>query len=168
MGRYNGFTCTRKTNTCGELTMETRPLTIDDLQDVITLENSIPHDNTWEPSTDEDQRPIITAGNAFGIFENNVLAGKVGFIDTKNDGWQVDGLCVDKLFRGKKYGKTLFAYAVEQIIRKEHPNQLMLYVYLGNSSAIIIYLQTGFVIQDFIKDKYGPGKHRLKLIQKLS
>ncbi len=148
--------------------METRSLTIADLEHVIVLENSIPHDDTWEPSTSEDQLPIISRGNAFGIFENNVLIGKVGFIETEQEGWQVDGLCVDKTFRGKGYGKKLFEYAIKEITQKEHPSQLMLYVFPGNSSAISIYLHMGFIIHDFIKDKYGPGKHRLKLIQKIS
>ena len=143
--------------------METRRLTIADLEHVIILENSIPHDDTWEPSTTEDQLPIISAGNAFGIFEKNSLIGKVGFIKTEKEGWQVDGLCVDKKFRGKGYGKTLFEYATKEIIRKEHPSQLILYVFPGTSSAISIYLRIGFVIHDFIKDKYGPGKHRIKL-----
>jgi ribosomal protein S18 acetylase RimI-like enzyme len=70
--------------------------------------------------------------------------------------------------RGKKYGSKLFDYAMQAIVEKVHPSQLILYTSPDNSAAISIYIRAGFVIREWISDKYGPGKHRLKLTKNIT
>jgi|GEM_PF-6808864 len=147
--------------------MDFRPLTPADLPAVMHLEQSMPGSPLWEPAKEEDQSSIIRDGNNFGIFEHDTLIGKVGFWDTKTDGWEVDGMIIDTRFRGKHYGSRLFMSALRAITEKEHPSELILYTHPHNSPAIAIYLKAGFTIQDLVKDKYGPDKPRIKMTKKL-
>ena len=148
--------------------MVTRPLTIHELDILITLEHSLADSLAWAPATKEEQQPLVARGDVFGIFEGTALVGKVGFLETEHGDWQVDGLIIDPRHHGKGLGTILFRYALDSIIRKSHPTQLHLFVYPKNSAAIILYLRHGFVIQELIPDKYGPGKDRLKLIKIIS
>lgn len=141
-----------------------RPLTLTDLDTVIAVEHAVPDSLAWEPATKEDQESLIARGNIFGIFEDEKLIGKVGFIDKGNEGWQVDGLIIDKQRRGKKYGEKLFEYAIHEIM-KTNLTIIFLFVYPKNSTAIGIYLKSGFIIDEYIQNKYGPGKDRLKMIK---
>lgn len=138
-----------------------------DLPRVMKLEQSIPDSFAWQSATKEEQLPIINADNTYGIFENNVLIGKVGFINDSGKEWHVDGLILDSKFRNKGYGKKLFSYALESFIKKVHPDKISLYVYPQNSAAITLYLRNGFIIKEWISDKYGPGKHRLKMVKNI-
>lgn len=147
--------------------MELRPLTLNDLNAVMELEASLPHSIIWEPSTEGDQLLIISKNNAFGIFDNNKLIGKIGFWDTKTEGWEVDGLIIDQIFRRKGYGKKLLRYALDAIVQKIRPSLLVLYTHPENSAAISLYLHEGFLIREWVADKYGPGKDRLRMIKTL-
>ncbi len=147
--------------------MNFRPLTIADIESVMTLEQSLPDSLSWKSATVDEQLPIIENGNEYGVFENTILIGKVGFEKSETNTWHVDGLIIANKFRGKQYGSQLFTYALEQCINKEHPTTLELFVYPKNSSAISLYLKNGFVIKEWINNKYGEGKHRLKLIKQL-
>lgn len=147
--------------------MEFKPLTFDDLKSVMILERSLPNSLSWEPASEKNQSSIIQKGDNFGVFENNMLIGKVGFWDTKTEGWEVDGMIIDKKYRGKNIGTKLFDYALKTITEKVHPSQLVLFTYPENATAISIYLRAGFVIREWISDKYGPGKHRLKMTKKV-
>lgn len=143
--------------------MNFRPLTLADLPAVMHLEQSMPDSVMWEPAKEEDQASIIRHGNNFGVFENNVLIGKVGFWDTKTEGWEVDGMIIDTQFRNKRYGSRLLTFALHAITEKENPSALILYTHPGNSSAIMIYLRAGFTLHGWIADKYGPGKPRIQM-----
>lgn len=144
--------------------MNFRILTIDDIDSVMELEESIPNSLSWKSATREEQLPIIQSSNEYGIFENNALIGKVGF-EFENNTWHVDGLIVHAEYRLKGFGKKLFEYALQHFISKEHPKELTIFVYPENSSAISLYLRNGFIIKEWIANKYGDGKHRLKLIK---
>ena len=148
--------------------MDFRPLTPADLPAVMRLEQSMPGSLMWEPAKEEDQSSIIRDGNNFGIFDSNVLVGKVGFWDTKTEGWEVDGMIIDTKFRGKHYGSVLFTSALLAITAKEHPSVFVLYTHPANSPAIAIYLKSGFTIQEWVPDKYGPGKPRIKMTKPTS
>lgn len=147
--------------------MDFRPLTLDDLATVMQLEHSLSNSLSWEPAREEDQASIIKNGNNFGVFEDAVLVGKVGFWDTKTEGWEVDGMIIAQQYRGKKYAGKLFDYSLNVFTQKVRPVQLQLFTHPENSAAISLYLRRGFVIREWIADKYGPGKHRIKMTKEL-
>lgn len=136
-----------------------------DISIVMRLEHSMPHSTLWEPATVEDQMRIINSGNMFGMYTNDVLIGKVGFWQSPDDGWEVDGLIIDAPFRNRSYGSQLFTYAMERISKKEHPTSYVLYTHPHNIAAIILYLKAGFIVTGFHTNKYGPGKDRLRMIK---
>jgi len=148
--------------------MDFRPLTLADLDAVMALERSLTNSLAWEPATEEDQIAIIREGNNFGVFENGTLIGKVGFFDTITEGWEIDGMIIASTRRGQKYGSKLFEYAVNAIINKVHPDRFTLYTHPDNTAALSLYMKRGFTQRDMIKDKYGPGKHRIKLTKSLA
>jgi ribosomal protein S18 acetylase RimI-like enzyme len=141
---------------------------MEDITSIMDIEHSVPDSLAWASATEEEQIPIVAAGNVYGIFEKETLVGKVGFIEVDKKTWQVDGLVIQPQYHGKKYGTTLFTKALAAIIDKIHPTYIQLFVYPENSSAISLYLHCGFIIKEWISDKYGPGKHRLKLVKTIS
>ena len=145
--------------------MNFRPLTVVDIDSVMALEQSLPDSLSWKSATMKEQLPIVERGNEYGVFENDVLIGKVGFELSPEHEWHVDGLIVMNAYRGKEYGTRLFDYALKQFTEKAHPKSLVLFVYPENSPATSLYLRNGFIIKEWIANKYGEGKHRLKMIK---
>lgn len=142
---------------------EFKPVHEEDIQSVMDLELSMPDSPFWAAASKDEQLAIIRNGNMFGIYEEGALIGKVGFWNSPDDGWEVDGMIVQQALRNKKYGTRLFDYAIKQILTNVHPERLTLYTHPHNTAAILMYLRGGFVITDYIRDKYGPGKHRIQM-----
>lgn len=140
-----------------------RPVPPEDLDSVMRLEQSMPHSLLWESASKEDQMNIIGQGSMYGVYVNGTLIGKVGFWDSPDDGWEVDGMIVDDKYRNKKYGTQLLSYALRRITETEHPSSLVLYTHPHNVPAIILYLKVGFLIVGYVANKYGQGKDRLRM-----
>lgn len=145
-----------------------RTLTPQDIDAVMALEQSIPDSVMWAPATKEEQMKIILGSNAYGIFEHETLFGKVGFIETARDEWEIDGMIIDTAHRGKSYGTMLFTKALEACIESKHPKHMHLTTHPANNAALRLYLSFGFTITQWIPNKYGPGQDRLYLIKNLS
>lgn len=127
------------------------------------LENSIPNSPMWFPVDTEYQKKLILSGLNFGMFDEEKLIGKVGFWSEKEGEYEVDGMILDKQYRHKGNGFTLFSYAEHELIRKKHLQKLLLFTHPDNLPAIALYKQIGFVTKELIPDKYGPGMDRIKM-----
>lgn len=70
---------------------------------------------------------------------------------------------VSRKERGKGIGKNILRYVIANIKEKHPDSNIYLTVYPQNLPALFLYIKNGFLINDFKKDYYGKGAHRLFL-----
>ncbi len=88
---------------------------------------------------------------AFGIFENDVLAGFITYT-VGLDFADLQDLFVFPKFRRKGYAKELLLYFIDEI-KKEKTNKIFLEVRPSNAAAVNLYEKAGFV-KIFLRKKY--------------
>lgn len=143
--------------------MDLRSLSLEDLPAAMELENSMPGSPMWFPVDSEYQQKLIQNGLNFGMFDGNKLIGKVGFWSETEGEYEVDGMILAEKYRHQGNGFKLFSYAEKELISKKRPKKELLFTHPENIPAITLYEQVGFIKKGIIRDKYGPGKDRLKM-----
>src|SRR3989344_511742 len=145
---------------------EIKSLTIDYLDESIGLENQFTFMPFFMPVDKEYLTKVIKGGFAYGLFDEGKLVGKVGFLKVDDEGHEVDGMVIAPNFRGKGWGRKLMEHGLHEL-RKNKITSVFLFTHPENSPAVRLYLKLGFVIKEWIANKYGKGAHRLRLVKTL-
>lgn len=144
--------------------LKIKPLTTKHLVDAVELEKQFTRMPFFLPVDKEYLMKVIKGGFAYGFFDDEKLIGKVGFIKVKGKDYEVDGLVISPDYRRKGLGKELMKYGLEKL-RQNKFSLVFLFTHPENSPAIGLYLKLGFVIKEWMPNKYGPGAHRLRMVK---
>lgn len=150
--------------------MDIVKLGIDNIEDIIKLEErGAPAVNMYYRYDRKALTNLFShdQGEAFGIFDKGLLVGWASYRAPWNDYneeegiYEMSSLVVDPEYRRKKIGLALFKHRLEIIKSKSDMTMIYATAHPANTPIICLYLNNGFVIYDFKKDKYGPGADRV-------
>jgi len=98
---------------------------------------------------------------------NGLLVGYSFAVPTTDGavGWLL-GLGVRKEYRRQGFGRRLTLVSMDTL-RSFGVGQLRLTVDPGNFGAFDLYRKLGFVAQELVRDRLGPGEHRLVMSRNL-
>lgn len=145
-------------------------LSIEDIDSILELEKvGAPAPHMYYAYDEKALKNLFSnnQGEAFGVFDKERLIGWASYRFPWNDYnneegiYEMSSMVVDPKFRRKHVGITLFNHRLEII--KAKPDMKMIYAtaHPANTPIICLYLNNGFIIYDFKKDKYGPGADRV-------
>lgn len=99
----------------------------------------------------------------FLILSPNDVMGLVAF-KQMSEQVELSSLLIKKQYQNKGLGKAVLA----QVLSKFSKQQMFLFTHPENVGSLITYMKSGFVIHEWIKNKYGDGEPRLKLVKSLN
>lgn len=153
--------------------MELKKLTATNIKDVLCLEKDNAPDKPFYLKYNDEALIFIFDNpktcKAYGLFDNNKLIAwgcyRTQWKDenVKEGVYEISSIVVNKNYRRKGLGKQILNRAIEDIKKGQNYKEIYLTVYPGNLSALLLYLNNGFVIYNYKKDVYGPGSDRVYL-----
>lgn len=137
-----------------------------DIPQMVRLENTYIKMPFCMPGTEKHFREdLIPTGLAYGAFTENELIGKVGFLEEQP---HIFRMVVDAKYRKRRVSTQLAEWAIGQLRAIKLVETVTLHVHPENSPAIKLYLKLGFIIKDWLKNRHGPGQHRLRMEKDLT
>ena len=96
---------------------------------------------------------------ALGMMDNDWLVAVIT-VTVGYDGADLEGIVVAKEYRGKGFAKNLI-FAVEERLKEDEKNRILLEVREGNVPAISLYESVGFKKISVRKKYYSDGENAL-------
>ena len=146
--------------------MEIKQLFKKDIGSILELESihapKLPH---YFPYDRKELDDYLMGGafEAFGMVDGDKLIAWSAYKKTDDNSYEICSLVLDKNYRKKGLGKKLLLYVIEQIRSKYKNVRIHLSVSPINLPALLLYLNSGFIIYDYKKDYFGPGVDRVLL-----
>ncbi len=142
----------------------------ENINQILDLESrGAPAENMYYRYNKEALEDIISRkqGEAFGIYDSEKLIGWASYRYAVNEDeieegvYEMSSLVVDPEYRRKGVGVALFNHRLETIMSKDDVKMIYATAHPANTPILCLYLNNGFIIYDFKKDKYGPGADRV-------
>lgn len=153
--------------------MELHNLSIINIKDILDLERDNAPDKPHYSKYNDEALSFIFDNpktcKAYGLFDNKKLVAwgcyRTQWKDENvQDGvYEISSIVVNKDYRRAGLGKQILYRIIEDIKKSQNYKEIYLTVYPGNLGALLLYLNTGFVIYNYKKDVYGPGSDRVYL-----
>ncbi len=133
-----------------------------DLSSILELEQAAASSTYAATPTEESIRQYLTTSEVFKLVEGQQLVGFASYRLQPSGMAYIDSVVIAQQYRGQRLG----TWAISSLLEMMGGIDAELLVHPQNAAAIAAYQKAGFMVSEEVKDHFGDGEPRLRMMRR--
>lgn len=140
-----------------------RKATVDDLKTLVLIEKSLLNLKTYSALVTEDEwKKELSKSVVYLIKKDGAVVGNISYELKENNHAYLSGFAIMPEFQGQGIGREVLRKILEEL---KDMDRIDLVTHPHNTSAIMLYLSLGFIIEAWKDNYFGDGEPRIVLVK---